>query len=451
MKELIPTDQVYKNIELQEPAIIDMKTGVNSYIRGGWIVLLAGLGSFLLWASLAPLDKGVPLSGTVSVATNLKAVQHEAGGTVDEILVKEGDVVKAGDVLVKMNAVQATANAESNHVQYLIARATEARLIAERNRAASIVFPKELENAKDDERVNSYLETQRQVFASRRGAISSDVSSLEESIQGILAQNRGLEESRNNKKLQLEFIKQQIDGMRDLAREGYVPNNRLLELEQTYAQINATISEDIGTIGRGQRQIAELKIQKVKKLQDYQKEVSSQLLDVQKQADALAKQLTGLNREVENVLVRAPVSGAVVGLSVFTKGAVVSPGFKFMDIVPSNDALIVDGQLPVQLIDKVHPGQKVELMFTAFNQNTTPRVPGEVSHVSADRFVDEKTGVPYYKLIAKVAGEGKKEIEKLDVRPGMSVDLFVITGERTMMSYLFKPIYDRLRVSMTED
>jgi len=451
MKNQVKSEMAYQDVAFYEPPMADLNTDVKKYTRLGWWIVLGGLGSFLLWASFAPLDKGVPLSGTVSVATNRKAVQHENGGTIETILVKEGDIVKAGDVLVRMNNVQAKSNADTNRVQYYISRAIESRLIAERDGLKRIVFPQELIDLKSNPRVANYLSSQEQVFSSRQGALRSELSALDESISGLVFQTRGLEESRDNKKLQLQFIGEQLAGMRELAKEGYVAHNRLLELEQTNAQISATISEDIGNIGRGQRQIAELKLQKIKRIQDYQKEIRTQLSDVQKQADALGNQLTGLDYDLSNVLVRAPVSGTVVGMSVFTKGAVVSPGFKMMDIVPAEDLLVVDGKLPVHLIDKVSPGLKVDLMFTAFNRNLTPHIPGELTQVSADRFTDEYTGQPYYKVVAKVAPEGLAMISDLQIRPGMSVDMFVKTGERTMMNYLLKPIYDHLKMSMSEE
>lgn len=421
------------------------------YIRLGWVIVIAGIGGFLLWGSLAPLDKGVPLSGTVTVATNRKAIQHQAGGTIEDILVKEGDVVETGTVLVRMNSVQVKANAETMRVQYFGARAAEARLTAERDGKNAIVFPIELEKMKSDPVVANYIAMQQHLFSSRLLEIQSELSAMDESISGLKLQTSGLEESRDNKKQQLEFLQEQLGGMRDLASEGYVARNRLLELERMYVQIRGAISEDIGNIGRGQRQIAELKLRRIQRQQEYQKEVRSQLSDVQKEAEALAHKLSGLDHDLANVLVKAPVDGTVVGLNVFTRGGVIAPGFKMMDIVPRDDPLMVEGRLPVHLIDKVHPDLPVELIFTAFNRNLTPHIPGIVTQVSADRFVDENTGEPYYKLHAKVAPEGIKIIADLQIKPGMPVDLFVKTGERTMMNYILKPILDHLKMAMTED
>ncbi|MBA2961434.1 MULTISPECIES: HlyD family type I secretion periplasmic adaptor subunit [Ramlibacter] len=432
-------------------ATLEPERDERSHARLGWAVILAGIGGFLLWASLAPLDKGVPMTGTVTVASNKKAVQHMTGGTVETILVKEGDTVKAGDVLVRMNAVTARANAESVRTQYIASRSTESRLLAERDGLKTITFSPELERMRSDPLVSSQLQLQRQLFASRQAAIHAELSSLDENVAGLIVQNRGLEESREGKRQQLHFLQEQLTGMRDLTAEGYVARNRLLELERQHAQLQTAIAEDGSNIGKGLRQIAEFRMRRLQRQQEYQKEVRSQLSDVQRDAQGYVNKLSALDWELANATVRAPVDGTVVAMNVFTNGGVVAPGFRMMDIVPSDDPLIVDGQLPVHLVDKVNPSLPVELIFSAFNQNLTPHVPGIVTHVSADRLVDEKTGQPYYNVKAKVAPEGMRLVASLQIRPGMPVDLFVKTGERTLMNYLLKPVLDHSRLSMREE
>ncbi len=450
-KKAEATDVVVADVPATDAAVYALNTDSSSHARLGWLIVLLGVGGFLLWAMLAPLDQGIPVSGTVTVDTNRKAIQHLTGGIVDEILVKEGDVVKEGQVLVRMVDVQTKATAEMTRIQYYTARATEARLIAERDGKKAIVFPADLEKAKSDPRVANNISLQNQLFFSRRSAIQSELSAIEENIAGLKLLATGLQESRDSKKVQLEFLKEQLEGMRDLAKDGYVARNRLLDLERTYAQVNGAISEDIGNIGRAQRQISEFTLRRFQRQQEYQKEVRTQLSDMQREAESLSNRLTSQDFDLSNVLVKAPVDGTVVGMNVFTRGGVISPGFRMMDVVPLDDALIVEGQVPVHLIDKVHRDLEVELIFSAFNQNSTPQIPGIVTQVSADRLVDERTGEPYYKMKAKVAPKGMKMLENLQVRPGMPVELFIKTGERTMMSYLFKPVMDRAKTSMTEE
>ncbi|CAE6509112.1 MAG TPA: HlyD family type I secretion periplasmic adaptor subunit [Nitrosomonas nitrosa] len=429
----------------------NVKTDETRHARLGWWIVLVGVGGFFLWATFAPLDKGVPLSGSVMVATNRKAVQHQTGGIVEDILVKEGDLVKEGQVLVKMNDIQVKAQAEITRGQLIAARAIEARLIAERDNKPEIDFPPFLQSVADDPRVIGSISLQKQLFVSRQSVLKHELAALDENIAGLTVQLRGLESSRTSKLQQLEFLKEQLDNMRVLAQDGYVPRNRVLELERTHAQLTGDISEDTGNIGRIQRQISELNLRRVQRLEEHQKEVRQQLTDVQREAEALNSRLLAQDFELANVLVKAPVDGIVVGINIFTRGGVIGPGFRMMDIVPSEDMLVIEGQVPVHLIDKVHAGLDVDFIFTAFNQNKIPRVPGIVTNVSADRLTDERTGVPYYQLKAKVTPEGMKILTDWQIRAGMPVEIFVKTGERSLMNYLLKPILDRIHTSLVED
>lgn len=451
MKKLVKINQGETNFLESEVVEEVLNTDIQKYMQLGWWIVIIGFGGFLIWASLAPLDKGVPLNGKVSVATNRKAVQHQLGGTVEAILVKEGAVVKSGDVLVRMNNIQAKANADANRVQYYIAKATEARLVAERDDLKTIEFPNVLNGDTNNVRVLSYLDAQKEVFFSRRSELKSELSAIGENITGLISQTKGLQASRDNKIKQLTLINEQLKGIRELEKEGYVPHNRLLELEQSAAQISATISTDIGNIARARSQVSELKLNQLNRRQEYKREVREKLLEVQRQVDALGSQLAGLDYDLEKVFVKSPAAGTVVGLNVFTKGAVVAPGFKLMDIVPSDDLLVVEGQLPIHLIDKVKLGLEVDLMFTAFNRNSTPYIPGKVTQISADSLIDEATGISYYQLVSKVSPEGIEMLTTLEIKPGMPVEMFVKTGERTMMNYLLKPILDRLKLSMSEE
>lgn len=433
-------------------APLTVNTDAGAFTRLGWIIVLAGFGGFMLWALLAPLDKGVPMSGTVVSESNRQAVQHLNGGTVQEILVRDGDMVKAGQTLVRMNPVTAKAAADSTRGQYLAARAVEARLLAERDGAKSVSFPAELSNSTDP-RILEMKNLQSQLFSSRQISLQSELSAIDENIAGLKLQISGLKETLESQKLQLKLLKEQLDGMRDLAKEGYIARNRMLEQERTYAQINGGISESIGQIGRAQRQVAELNLRRMQRTQEYQKEVRAQLTDIQKEAEALGNRMTAQDYELASVDVKSPADGVVVGMQIHTNGGVVASGFRLMDIVPSGETLVAEGRMAVNLVDKVHAGLPVDLMFSAFNTNTTPHIPGEVMHVAADRSEDERTGEPYYKVRVRVSKEGAKLVarHKLDIQSGMPVELFVKTGERTMMNYLLKPVFDRARSSMSED
>ncbi len=441
------------DVVTHEVTPVTVNTDARAYSRVGWLIVIAGFGGFLLWALFAPLDKGVPLSGVVTSESNRQAVQHQAGGTVRELLVKEGAAVKAGQVLVKMNPVTAQSQTDISRGQYLTARATEARLIAERDGAGKVVFPAELLAQKGDARAQEVMSLQSQLFSSRQMSVQNELASYDQNIAGLKVQASSTRESLESKKVQAALLKEQLAGMRDLAKEGYVARNKLLELERIYAQVNGSISEDIGMIGKIQHQVTEFTLRRSQKAQDYQKEVRTVLTDVQKEAEALSSRMDAQNYELANVDVKAPADGVVVGLNVFTNGGVVPPGFRMMDIVPSGAPLVVEGQLPVNLVDRVHVGLPVELMFSAFNVNKTPHIPGEVVNVAADRTVEERTGFAYYKVRVKVTPAGAALVakHKMAIQSGMPVDLFVKTGERTMMNYLLKPVFDRANSSLSEE
>jgi protease secretion system membrane fusion protein len=405
MKALVNKSEV-SEVVTHDVAPLTVNTDASAYSRLGWITVLLGVGGFLVWAATAPLDKGVPLPGTVAAAGNRKAVQHQAGGTVAKILVTDGDVVKAGQVLVRMNDVSTRSTLEMTRAQYYSACASEARLTAERDGKSVMTFPPALEAVKTDPRVIANVALQEQLLSSRRMALENELAGVDANIAGLKLQNAGIQASRDSKKLQLSLLQEQLDNTRDLVRDGYVARSKQLELERGYAQISGAVAEDIGNLGRGERQVMEMTLRRTQRQQEYQKEVRSQLTDIQKETAALRSRLVAQEFDMNNVEVRAPVDGVVLNTAVFTEGGVVGPGFRMMDVIPSDEAMVVEGQLPVNLIDRVHPGLKAELIFSAFNSNKTPHIPGEIIEVAADRTLDERTGAAYYKVKANVAPKG---------------------------------------------
>ena len=421
------------------------------YARLGWLLMLGGFLGFLGWAALAPLDKGVAVSGKVMVSGHRKVVQHPSGGIVERIDVRDGDKVAAGQVLIRLKETPLLGQAQSLRSQFYGSLASEARLNAERDGVGSVNFPTELTALASEPEVASNLALQRQLFDSRRQALLLDQQGIDESIAGAEAQLRGVRDSQASKVLQRTALAEQLQGLRELAREGYIPRNRLLDSERVYAQVLGSISEDYGRIGQLQRQVLEMRLKIRQLAEEYQKEVRTQLADTRVRTEDLRNRLASAEFELANSQLRAPVAGIVVGLDVFTEGGVIKPGQALMEIVPQGEPLLVEARVPVELADKVHAGLPVELMFSAFSQSTTPRVAGEVMLVSADRQVDERTDEPYYTLRAQVTEAGMAQLAGLQIRPGMPVEAFVRTGERSMLNYLFKPLLDRTHMALVEE
>ena len=426
-------------------------TNFGAPLRWGLMVLILGFGGFAGWAAFAPLDAGVTADATVQVAGNRKSVQHLEGGTVEEILVREGDLVEEGQVLVRLNATRALAEQGVVSAQYLVAKVTEARLLAERDGLDQIeVDPKVVERFKGDPRYSAVLRAQERLFKTRRDALQGEIDILRENLAGAEQQLAGLEQVQKSRKAQIGYINRELSGVRELAKEGYLPRNRMFELERDAAQLQAALSNDMVEAGRTRNQIAELKLRIMQRYQDYQKEVQSQLSEIQKEASALGDRLSAIDYTVRETVIRAPIGGYVQNLSVHTVGGVIGPGTLLMEVVPVDATYLIQARVPVQSIDRVMPGLDVDITFPALNQRTIPNIPGKVLTVSADRLVDEATNIPYYLAQVEVTPEGVETLQNETIRAGMPAAVLIRMGERTMLNYLVKPFLERLDKAFKE-
>jgi protease secretion system membrane fusion protein len=278
----------------------------------------------------------------------------------------------------------------------------------------------------------------------------SEVRALEANLQGFEFQLQGLNASRQSKETQVRMFREELKNQRTLSDEGYLPRNRVSEQERALAVILGALAEDMGNIGKTRQAISELRSRMAAREQETRKEIESQLADVQRDASALESRLNALDFDVANTEVRAPVAGTVMGLTLHTVGGVVAPGLVLMELVPKNEPLTIEVQLAVSLIDKVKPGMAVDLLFTAFNQATTPRVEGRVVQVAADATTDTRQNGSFFKVLVEVAPSGAVKLKQHEIRAGMPVEVFIKTGERTFMNYLFKPLQDRLQRALIE-
>ncbi|MEN9984988.1 MAG: hypothetical protein RI925_490 [Pseudomonadota bacterium] len=442
-EHLVPFDQ--------QPAIT-VDVDAHSPARWGMMVLGIGFGGFLLWAAFAPLDAGVSSQGTVKVASNRKTIQHLTGGIVDAIEVKEGQAVKKNQVLVRLNPTNANAQLGIVQAQYLSAQSSADRLAAERDGKPTITFSSMLtEKFAGDSRAKEAMALQTQLFTSRRAALQAELGMLRENSQGTQEQLKGLESLKQSREQQLAFVNEELKGVRDMAAQGYVPRNRMLQLERTVSEISGQLAETIANIGRTKNALSELKLRMLQREKEYQKEVETQLNEVQKEARAQADRLAALEYEMANTQIKSPIDGVVVGINMHTVGGVIQPGFHIMDVVPQNEPMIVETKVATNLIDKVHPGLPVDLSFPAFSHAHTPNVPGVVDTVGADVLTDEVTRMPYYSVQVKVTADGMKTLGSLQIRPGMPAAVVVKTGERTMLNYLVKPMIDRVSGAFKEE
>ena len=423
--------------------------GVGFYVRMGWILTIVGAGSFFAWASLAPLDEGIPVQGTVVVSGKRKAVQSLGAGVVSQILVREGQVVRQGEPLFQLDQTQIDADVQSLRAQYRMAWASTARWQSERDNLQRVSFPPEL-SANPDPRLALVLEGQQQLFSSRREAFAREQSGLKASIEGATQQLAGMRRARGDLGAQADSLRQQLINLRPLAENGYIPRNRLMEYERQLSQVQQDVAQNAGESGRIEQGILESRLKLAQHVDEYQKEVRSQLADAQLKSLTLEQQLASADFDLQHSAINAPADGIAVNLGVHTEGAVIRAGETLLEIVPQGTRLEVEGRLPVNLVDKVGDQLPVDILFTAFNQSSTPRVSGQISLVSADQLLDEKTGMPYYVLRSSVSDQALEKLNGLVIKPGMPAEMFVRTGERSLLNYLFKPLLDRAGSALTE-
>ena len=434
--------------DLHKSAAVDMDN--ERAQRWGWALLVVGFGGFLAWALLAPLDAGITAAGTVVVSGNRKAVQPLVPGKIVAILAKDGDPVTAGQVLVRFDDTQSRSQLDVAKGQWFTSLATEARLTAERTGSGAPEFSPVLKNESADPRALAAMLLQGQLFSTRRKSLSTELAAMREHMRGLELQMQGTEASMRAKQDQLGVLREQLKNLRNLADDGFMPRIRVQDQERSVSAMSGAIAEDTGSIGRSRQSIAEIKIRMVSREQEVRKEKELQLSDIQRDASSLSSRLQGLQFDVVNTEVKSPASGLVLGVAVHTIGGVVAAGSPMMEIVPRDEVLKIEAQIPPHLIDKIKPGLPVDILFTAFDQASTPKIAGNLTQVSADVLMDPKTNLPFFKASIDVTPEGMVKLKKNEIRAGMPAEIFVRSGERTAMNYLLKPLMDRVQRSMTE-
>jgi protease secretion system membrane fusion protein len=417
---------------------------------GRWALVLGLLG-FVAWAAFAPLDEGVPGAGVVSIDTKRKAVQHLTGGIVKQVLVGEGDQVKEGQLLVRLDEAVAKANFETVRQRYLGLRAMEGRLRSEQLGLPKIVFSAELLKAAQDPQIRQLLQTQEQLFGSRRASLHADVQGIEESILGQEASIKAYEGMSVSRRQQQVLLQEELTNARGLVSEGYLPRNRQLELERAAADINVSLADLQGNTVRARRAIDELRQRSIVRQQDYRKDVETLLADVSREVQADASKLVAAQDELGRMDIKSPAAGQVVALAFQTVGGVIGPGQKLMDVVPLDQALLIEARVAPHMIDRVQAGLPVDVRFSSFAHSPQLVVDGQVVSVSGDLLVDPQSGVGYFLARVGVTAEGYKKLGKRLLQAGMPVEVVFRTGERSLLTYLLHPLTKRLAASLKEE
>jgi HlyD family type I secretion membrane fusion protein len=408
----------------------------------GWSIIAVFFGGFGGWAALAPLNGAVVANGVVKVDGNRKSVQHLDGGIVKRLNVREGDHVSVGDVLVVLDDTQARAEYEVLREQYVVLRATEARLLTELADGHELVMPTELKDPRQESYVASVWSGQVKQFESRQATLEGQKKVIEEKIRQLQSQIDGAEAQAKAFTAQVESVKTEADSVAPLVDKMLLPKPRLLQLQRTAFGLEGQIADAQANIGKFRQAIAEQELQIAQLHHDRMAEVTKDLREVQARLLEVIPKRTSAAAVLSRMEIRSPYAGKVVALNVFSVGGVIQRGEKIMDIVPDDDGLTIEAQVAVNEISDVHPGMAAEVHLTAYNQRVVPTLHGTVAQVSADRLVDAKTGAPYYLAIVRPDMDELAHLDGVHLYPGMPATVMLPTESRTALQYVVGPLAD---------
>jgi HlyD family secretion protein len=420
-------------------------------ITGGILVVLVtfGIGG---WASTTELSGAVVAQGVIVVDSSVKKVQHPTGGVVSELRVKEGDRVKAGDILVRLDETQTLANATIITKSFDELQARQARLETERDGTDQIVFPGVLLDRSKDVKSEAAraIAAERSLFDLRRLARTGQKAQLRERSSQLQNEIKGYTGQFEAKQKEVNFIYQELEGVRTLWQKNLVPITRLTALERDTARIEGERSQLSGMIAQAKGKISEIELQTIQIDQDLRSEVGKDLIETRSKISELSERRTAAVDQLNRIDIRAPQNGRVHQLAVHTVGGVISPGEQIMLVVPDNDTLAVEVKITPRDIDQLYIGQSTFLRFAALNQRTTPEIEGDIVLVSADLTQDQRTGTSYYNARVSLKPDQVTRLGESKLVPGMPVDVFIQTPGRTALAYLIKPLKEQAERALKE-
>lgn len=444
-----------------EAAEVDAPHGLTGDHRSEvWRGFAVGLGFcavFIVWALVSPLDAAASASGQVAVAGHRQTVQHRDGGVVRNIYVKDGQHVQAGQVLIDLAASEVMADERSLATQVIDLKAQRARLEAELSGADAIRWPDEFStyDANDRALAQDSMLLQEQQYRSRRASVAAQARVFRQRQSEMAHQVEGYREQAAATARQKALMADQLAGTENLAKQGFAPTNNLRQLRRSVAALDGSAAEIAASMSSTQEQISGIGLQIIQNGRRYSEESSEELRDTLFRLTELEPKLLAAKDLLAKIQVRAPASGRVVGLSIFTPGGVIAPGQPLMDIVPDHAPLVIRASFMPSDVDGLRPGQVVEVKFTSFHERDLPIIRGELTNVSADSLTDPRTGQRFFTAEAMVpesemARLAKVRGQQIGIRPGLPVQVMVPLHKRTAWAYMTEPLADALRNSFHE-
>jgi len=423
----------------------------------GLLFFLFGICGFVLWAMLTPLDSAVVAQGVVKVGSEKKQVQHLEGGMVKSLLVKEGDVVKQGQVLITLDETFAGADHSILSTQRQELKVREAMLIAQRDDLPSIQFSEEPgpgnkqandENWQEEQAwIKAQKKSAQQLFNLSRSALQSQISTLDSQSMQLSKRIQGYKQEIDAKNDQIAYMQEEIDAWEGLIQRQYANKLRFLELKKELSEVKGELVQVETSLASSHAQLDELQFERNRVSQVFREAAAGDLVEVQLNIKDLSKRINSASNVLGRIDIKAPVDGKVVGLNVYTIGAVIKPGDTILEIVPSKDELVIGAQVRPVDIDKVSQFMKARIRLSSYKQHEFPEFNGVVDSVSADVFEDPKTQNSYYTARIIIPDATLSALPKDKINPGMPADVMIITGESTPAQYLLDPLLNAFRTA----
>ena len=430
---------------MKTPAQWDTRRSIVRHTLAGLVIVIVLAGGVGGWAGTMTLSGALIAQGSVVVDSNVKKVQHPTGGIVGELRVRDGDRVKQGDIVVRLDDTVTRANLAivTKGLDELGAR--KARLESERDGISTVPFSADLlARAAKDPDIAAIVDGERKLFEIRSTARIGQKAQLRQRIEQLNEEVRGLKAQRESKEKETKLIDREKEGVYDLWRQKLVPLTKLTELERAAVRLEGEAAQLIAQTAQVAGKISETELQIIQIDRDLSSEVAKETREIDGKIGEFVERKITAEDQLKRIEIRSPQDGMVFQSNVHTVGGVITAGDAMMLIVPDADNLTVEAKVNPQDIDQVRPGQVALLRLSAFNQRTTPEIYGTVTRISADASTDQRTGQTYYTIRIAMPGDEVAKLGEVRLVPGMPVEAFVQTGDRTMISYLVKPLHDQL-------
>ncbi len=417
----------------------------------GVCVTLFGFVGFLLWAAFTPLDSAIVATGSLKVGSEKKQIQHFEGGIVKQLQVSEGDVVSKGQVLLTLDETFANAEHAILHSQIQELRVRELVLLAQRDQLEKVELPEDALAFPLSPWIEEQLRSAMVLFEISHDTLQSQLSVLQSRQLQLSEKISGYRQEISAKEEQIRYMEEELEAWGNLIERQYANKLRYLELKREKSEVQGELIQLHSVLATSESQIEELRFERENLQQSYREAAGKELVDVQLRLKDLSERLDSAQNVLGRVAIKAPVDGKVVGLNVYTIGAVIRPGVTILEIVPARDELVISAKIRPVDIDKIHQDMAARVRISAYKFHELPEFFGLVESVSADVFEDPKTLEPYYTARIRIPESVINDLPKDKLNPGMPAEVMIVTGESTPAQYLLEPLLSAFRTAWRDD